>query len=419
VNDSTGTPFTWTLPRRLAVQDVDDWLSRARSSSSPLRLRIGASGCQGHPGAAAHLQGALCLVARSGRVPELTVPPLTFASGRVVAPFAAPGEEPEGAPSPTPTERALSNGVLGLVLGQVCRPALGDAAAARVAAAQQDALKERRGVFGHGRGRALCSLSDGDNRTRLGLAPVDRHRMLEQRVGELLTSPAWQPNSRRDRWFEQLVSFALEATENTFDHARLDFEGRPIRQVRFVSADRVHLGTAAGATPVDVAAPDPESALRRYAELAVKQFGHHSASGRVGLRLVTLTVADGGVGVAARMTGGLNVYEQDPDFEFKFLQEALLPEGTTKPSGEAGRGQGLKKMLRAAYRLDGLFEMRSGRFSISRTYLGKDGSRADATFAHRDSAAFDVHRGARQVPLVAGTSVSLTFPQVVARRSAP
>ncbi|WP_139263564.1 hypothetical protein [Geodermatophilus africanus] len=347
---------------------------------------------------------------------RLSFPTLTFKDGRGDKLFEPASvvqrehrleldEEPH-----TEAEKTLSSRLPGLILAQLCDADGDEGRLERIRWLQANLLAANRTIFGHGKDRVLAVLGASDDRVRLALLPDDRQKNLESLLLQLLGSPKYHPRGRIGK-MEQLVEFVYQATENTFDHARLDFDGRRIRQVRFVSVERFQVGTGAGAVPIEKLAPVESSPLAQYLrrlELRTARTGGDASR----MQLLSVTVADGGVGLAARMNNGFEAYGGDRHFEFKLVQEAVLPEGTTKPPGEPGRGAGLKKMMRACHRLDGLFEIRTGRLALHRTYLREDGTVQQQDFVGRDSSAFNLEGADDEVPMMAGTTTSLMFPNI-------
>ena len=209
-------------------------------------------------------------------------------------------------------------------------------------------------------------------------------------------------------WFDELKTFAFEATENTWDHGRLDFNTCPIRSLRFVRLRRIDIG-AKGFNIEDVA-PGFEEVFQQYLEALTAARDLPYLWSRDGGRMVEVTVADGGVGIAARMAGSFEVFEGSIEDEANYLLAALLPGGTTKAAREPGRGQGFRKMLRACAKLSGLTIVRTGRLKVSRTYRQPDGTKENVDFDDASSSAYTPNVAASLLPLLAGTSVSLIFP---------
>ena len=131
---------------------------------------------------------------------------------------------------------------------------------------------------------------------------------------------------------------------------------------------------------------------------------------REGGRLIEVTIGDGGVGIAARMAGGLDVFEGPLRREAEYFARALLPGGSTKSASAPGRGQGFRKMLRACFKLSGFIVVRTGRLRALRTYRRIDGSNEPVDFDSTESDAYVPDINCSPLPLLAGTSVSLVFP---------
>jgi hypothetical protein len=287
---------------------------------------------------------------------------------------------------------------------------------------QRKELAERRNLYGWGDEVALAVAVDSETTGTPRRPPVDREATFHYRLRELLAPIGGKRASASTsvlRWFRHLQSFAFEASENTWDHGRIGFDGRPIRSVRFVKLRRIHVGRQG--FDLHGAVPGFEEAFGRYIEAlrAARDLGDVGWD-RSGGTLIEVTIADGGVGIAARMAGGLDVYEAQLAEETRHVLNALLPDKTTKPAGEVGRGQGFRKMLRACHQLSGLTIIRTGRLRLSRTYRQLDGLNEDVDFNDARSRAYVPDSNEMPLPLLAGTSVSLIFPaeMTAARRSA-
>jgi hypothetical protein len=388
----------WRVPRYLSAPDVEAWLVNFLNRPEDPRLVLGQFHRAG-PEAAARLQGAICLLQRKGRRVEFSVPPITFSGRRARDAY-------RGGAKGTATEDALAHSLAGLLIGQLCDPS--SPAAARVSSVQKAYLESNRNVYGSGISRSLAVVNQDDRRLGLSQSRA-RHAVLENRLRrDLLTSIA-RDNLRasKSRWLSALTTFAFEATENTFDHARHDLEGNVIRSVRFLSVHRLDVGKRFRSP--EQLAPGPDTAMRRYLDtLRALDRAAGRDWDRGGAQLLEVTIGDGGVGIAARMASSLDVYGGPLQAEYMQIYLALLEAGTTKESGQVGRGQGFRKMLRACRDLDGLFLLRSGRLGLSRTYLHDDGPSPQVDFT--DPSAFQLAGAEAERPLVAGTTISLTFP---------
>ncbi len=131
------------------------------------------------------------------------------------------------------------------------------------------------------------------------------------------------------------------------------------------------------------------------------------------MRLWSFTIADGGVGVAARMQGSTGIYQQSLGKEAMLVQESVLPGVTTKPIGLPGRGSGFTKMMRATQRLGGLLEIRTGRLLFSRTYLTESGDKEGGlNFSDRNDDAYKLTGHEAEQVLTAGTVISILLPEL-------
>jgi hypothetical protein len=299
------------------------------------------------------------------------------------------------------------------MLAQLCQPAPGLDQLADVATWQETYLRQHRNIFGHGKYRALAVIGAQDHRVQLRAREDVRQNRLEQRLVNLLSTSQFVPRSDDPR-FQELVEFVYQATENTFDHARRDFDGNLITQVRTVAMERHQVGTFAGHVPLHEIAPADGSAQHRYL-LALRARAAAFGKDPERLSLLALTVSDGGVGIAAKMFGSTEVYDGDLDEEFDLVSRAMRPDGTTKPASDPGRGVGLVKMMRATHRLGGLLEVRTGRLTLTRTFIDVDGRSSHQEFREVASPAFDFDRTGDGDVLVAGTTVSLLFPAFTLR----
>ena len=157
-------------------------------------------------------------------------------------------------------------------------------------------------------------------------------------------------------------------------------------------------------------APGFEDCFRRYLDSITAASDLGDRWGRSGGRLAEITIADGGVGIAARMAGSFDIYRGSFETERTTVESALLPNRTSKSWTSPGAGQGFRKMLRACSRLSGLVIVRTGRLKCLRTYVRTDGSREEYDFSKAPPSAFEPEVNSTPLPLLAGTAVSLIFP---------
>lgn len=398
-------PAEWKLPRVLRATDVERWVAAIPPSCTSVSVTLG-SWKQTGPFADARLQGALCILHRNGIRTNVNVPPLTFIEQRAGNAFSDPTQLEDTSPI-TPTERTLAGTVAGLVIGQLCKF---DSSHKDIPALQRKRLKEKRYIFGVGHESALAIPTEPFPMAVPRKSILDREATFYNRLLELLGLLGMTDKFRTKEtaWFNNLRSFAFEAAENTTDHGRLDFEMNPIRSVRFVRMRRIDIGRSG--YDANKIAPGFEESFEEYIQCLnfAEDIRHLWAS--YGGRLLEITIADGGVGISARMAGGFGIYQGALQAEMQCLMDALVPNGTTKSPSESGRGQGFKKMLRACSHLSGLVIVRTGRLKLSRTYRQLDGTRESVDFGDKDSRTYRPRFSEQKLPLVAGTSISLIFP---------
>ena len=404
--NSTHVSETWHVPTYLTSSAIDEWVESLSPTTQSVTVRLGRWKTTG-PFADARLQSALCLLHRRNIETKADVPPITLTGKRANDAFEPPdirlGVEPL-----TPTERNLACSVAGLTVGQLCQF---DRAHIHIPVHQRTWLTRRKHVFGWGDEFALV-VPTGVGLVEVPKKPANsRESEFHNRLLTLLESVGLCTRDHKttvDRIFGSLKTFSFEAVENTGDHGRLDFDNNPIRSIRFAKLRRIgpgahgfdsHSQTTECETPY-------QTYLRSLLEAKDLSPRWTLRSGR----LLELTVADGGVGMAARMARGFHVFEAPFEKEIAYVLQALLPNATTKSHSQAGRGQGLSKMLQACYNLSGLLILRTGRLRASRTFRKIDGSKEVVDFKDEKSSAYSLNVEKSPLSLVAGTSISLVFP---------
>ena len=405
----------WKLPPVLTAPVIEDWAASLSANTKRVAVRLG-SWRQTGPFADARLQGALCLLHRRNIETIAIVPPVTLQGDRAPRAFADPNPlRPRGAL--TPTELNLTNSVAGLAIGQLCDF---DRAHGNIATLQRQTVTRRRHLFGWGDEAALVVPTDGKP-TGVPRKPLFvRQAIFNNRLEDLLQPLAISARHARTaivQWFPQLRTFAFEASENTWDHGRLDFNSRPIRSIRFVRLRRIDIGR--WGFDVKKIAPGFEEPFRNYIDSLAAAQDLPNRWHPDGGRLIEVTVADGGVGIAAKMAAGFDVFQGPIEVETRHLLGALNLDGTTKGSGQHGRGQGFRKMLQACFRVSGLIIVRTGRLRVSRTYKRPDGSNEVVDFGEPSSDAYIPRIDRSALPLLAGTSISLIFPIEGVRDTGP
>jgi hypothetical protein len=351
------------------------------------------------------MQGYLALVRRFDGRPILQVPDLTFSEERAERAFQPPDPKKLSEPL-TPTERGLSGTLTGLIFGQLCDVQNESGRSVPVRELQLEYLAANNNLFGVGPERAIALVSHVGETVPRRRKSVERYHVLRPRLAELLEVLGRPLQPLRTAWFGDLLDFAVEATENTTQHGRTDHSGDVINSIRFLTCSRHYL-TGPGASPRDRLASDALASVGNYLDCldAYRERTNQKLDA-----LLEVTVGDGGVGVAGRVTGNDDIYSGPFDEELRTLSWALRPGTTTAPPGESGRGEGFKKMLRACHKLHGVLVVRTGRLAMSKTYLDASGSSKSFNFQEADSEAYNLGDGIEQAPLLAGTTLSLLFP---------
>ena len=406
--DSENLATEWQLPRVLTAPVIEDWVASLPAKTKKVIVRLGSWRRTG-PFADARLQGALCLLDRKNIETIAIVPPITLKENRAEDAFADPDSSKP--PSPlTPTERKLVGSVAGLAIGQLCRF---DDEHNNIPELQRQTLTRRRFLFGWGNEVALVAPTEVKPTGFPRKSAHVREAIFNNRLEDLL-EPLGVSGRNIDpatvSWFNELKTFAFEASENTWDHGRVDFDTRPIRSIRFVRLRHIDIGRRGRGFDIKEIAPGFEESFSDYLDSIAAADDLSISWDRKSGRLIEVTVADGGVGIAAKMAGGFDVFEKSLEVETRYLLDALCPDGTTKSPSEPGRGQGLGKMLQACFRLSGLTIVRTGRLRASRTYRLPDGSNEVVDFGDNWSDAYIPKVSDSALPLLAGTSISLIFP---------
>ena len=396
----------WQLPRVLTAPAIENWFATLPATTERVIFRLGTWTRTG-PFADARLQSVLCLLHRRNVETIAHVPAITLKGDRATNAFADPHPLQRRTTS-TPTERRLAGSIAGLVIGQLCSFGGEHYCIPRL---QRETLVRRRYLFGRGRELALAVPTETSPTGMPRRPAFEREAIFNNRLEDLIEPLGVSLRNAQSstlNWFNALKTFAFEASENTWDHGRLDFDTHPIRSVRFVRLQRINI--AGSGFDSSELAPGFEKPFENYLDSLAIAEDLPVRWSRTNGKLVEVTIADGGVGIAAKMAGGFNVFDDSLRTETQYLFNALLPDQTTKSSSEAGRGQGLGKMLQACYRLSGLVVVRTGRLRAWRTYRLLNGSNEQVDFNSSSSSAYAVNVNREALPLIAGTSVSLIFP---------
>lgn len=285
----------------------------------------------------------------------------------------------------TPLHRLLTDSLTGLLIGHYSSEFLGPRATNLLDSftADQDTALSAHGGFFSFNNELSFPIVDRPGRPQVSTL------ILEDRVARFAADCAGvlygqlELESLIDRKLEYLTEFLFEALQNTRDHGAVDLQGRGIEGIRYLSLRKLD---RLAKTPVESSG---SSVIDSYLRSLLRDGGR---GGRARF-LFEATVADGGIGIPARMANSLGIYEGPHESELAQFRAALSPSGTSKPSTIVGAGLGLDKMLQATQELGGVALFRTGR--IRAHY---------SCFAPTPSWSFD------EYPRIGGTSVSILFP---------
>ena len=403
------TTETWSFPGDLTSAVIEDWVANLQPSVKSVTIRLNRWKNSG-PSADASLQSVLCLLHRRKIETRVQVPPGTLKGRRASIAFDPP-DPAKATEKLTRVESHLAHSVAGLAVGQLCSF---DRENVAIPVNQRTWLKRRNYLCGRGNEYAMA-IPTGIDSSNIPEAPAKSGK---QRLGEfnkrlktLLHDAGLNTREYLDsvpRIYRALETFAFEAVENTFDHGRRDFRNTPIRSLRFAKLRRLDLRSQLFRS--QHLTSETEESFNLY--LKSLKPTHYTSSLRSGghRRLMELTIADGGVGIAANMAGGFHVFNESIEEERRQLLKALLPNSSTKNDSQPGRGQGLTKMLRACNDLSGFLTIRTGRISAFRYYPTNSECRKTIDFNDELSDAYVLNFTNSELPLTAGTSVSLIIP---------
>jgi hypothetical protein len=282
----------------------------------------------------------------------------------------------------------------GMILGQLASSAIdreGIDQIVEIRRCQAKLMRSQSGVIGYGKERSLPVVDI------FGGPPsadaISKVRGDPRRFAGLLQSNAaavgLDPNELQVTDLDSLIKFAYETFENTWHHGATDLDSRPIDGLRFVGLRRLNLQQ------------EPLTDLFAGANGAVSEFLKAlSRSDGADLlrkeRLVELTVADSGVGIAARLTRSLDIYQNDVQSERDVVQSAFEVGTSSRDEAYLGKGFGLPKALAAARALRGFVSVRTGRLQLAQEFATPNAS---------STKRWQVHEHA----LLAGTSITLLF----------
>jgi hypothetical protein len=219
---------------------------------------------------------------------------------------------------------------------------------------------EPSGAIGFGREQALLAID------RIG-APVPfaafgrwqlDYMSLDGRVRDMVRSLGLGRGDAQR--IDEVISFAAEALENTANHAQFTTTRPPdrVQGLRFLQIRRIQVSSD---TPQQ-SSPSRRGPVYEYLTRHAERVGAHEAS-RV--RIVEVSVADCGDGIAAQMFGGREIFDAPLGAEIEVTLGAMRRGSSSKPSTEHGRGQGLPNALRAAEASGGLVSLHTGRLRLT------------------------------------------------------
>lgn len=263
----------------------------------------------------------------------------------------------------------------------------------QIASIHQTRLRETEfsGAIGFGREQALLAI---DRVGAPSYAGFSEHQLdyvkTESRVREMIKALGLSrgPAARVD----QVASFAAEAIENTTNHALLSLGPSPtkIDGVRFLQIRRINVDPRTAQICSPSQSGPTFSYLQRFAHLA-------RAGGKSSLRLVEVSVADCGDGIASCLYGDRDIVHGPISAELEVTLRAMRRGQSSKPPTEHGRGQGLPNAIGAARESGGLLSLHTGRLELT----------LDTT-ADAPSGQDGWHIAER--PLAPGTSFSMIVP---------
>jgi len=186
-----------------------------------------------------------------------------------------------------------------------------------------------------------------------------------------------------------LARLVYEAVDNTELHARTDLDGTPLSGVRFVVARRF-TGQDEPLKKLSTSSSSPF--FTYYKALLDREFPPDF--------FVELSIADGGVGVAARLAQTMAIYQRSIEEERAIIQEAMMIGRTSRQEREGNAGLGFAEILDRIRRVHGFFAIRTGRSYLSRHYLDDASAIGDTELRATRSA----------YSLIAGTSLNVIVP---------
>lgn len=383
----------WSPSAQLTVGEIEQWIDESINCRSS-EIRLGRTSRM-KAGAETLVQSALLRVEASGVPVSFTVPELTFSGTRTARATEADRDE-----AMTPTEGFLSDSLAGLAIALLAHPT--DEVASNAVEFVRRRLNDRKGLWGRGTQVSHVE-TQGIDAVRSESWPNARVASRDAIGTELVDMTASligrpKASEMRDRLTRWALDFCFEGLQNARTHGSSSLHGVPIRSIRSLTVRRHNLGKRA----VSEALGRPSSHFGEYAQRVSKR------RPRV---MLEMSVSDGGIGIPASMQRSLAIYDSLFQSEGLLVQEAMWPGSTTDTVKNLESGEGFRKMLRACARLNGYFELRTGRHEFSRTYLNSQGGPSNTDFGDENHAnpAFRLESHGEK-PYVGGTTLTMIFP---------
>jgi hypothetical protein len=360
----------WRMPSPLTAASVE---ARLRQPPSPVMVAA-AGKLRSGPSADARLLALLARQARSGV-------PLRTAWDYYV----------QGAPSDSfGWSQVLNSPSLHLLAHYAST--VTDYSGADVTGAVREAQMLRRGASGkvttYGGQTAFIDsnavLEGGRSSTIFGATTADV-------IGsKLIAAASRRGTGKKSRVTTNLVTYMAEAIENVREHATTGPDGGRdglcLLQVKRIGSSQV---------PALLRGLPEAASLASYLDGLAARFG-----GRL-TGLLELTVADTGGGIARTLSRDPEIGDQPPEAELAVLIRAFERSVSSKP--KTGAGQGLANMLEDVESEAGAVQVRTGRFSLFRASVRRDGTDRPTS---PDGSFWEASR----LPDAFGTSLTLLVP---------
>jgi len=190
-------------------------------------------------------------------------------------------------------------------------------------------------------------------------------------------------------------NIAAEAIQNATDHALYDNSNNRINQIQFLEIKRLSLNT--WKSHIELLFEKETTPVTTYLRALEKSL-HFSPSQFNDFYLTEFTISDCGIGIPAKILGNADIYKQQIEEEADALENALLPNHTSKLN-EVGAGFGLHKIMLATQKVKGLIVFRTGRLYMFKSSFQDDNADSQLAFWYATTRNY-----------LPGTSISLIFP---------